>query len=46
MFLNVLMEKGDCDWENEIIKRKKKKNYYTEQELLYILTNLVGTLIR
>ena len=43
MFLNVLMEKGNCDWENEIEKRKKKKNYYTEQELLYILTNLVGT---
>ena len=37
------MEKGDCDWENEILKRKKQKKYYTEQELLYILTNLVGT---
>ena len=43
MFLNVLMEKGDCDWENEILRRNKKKKYYTEQELLNILTNLVGT---
>ena len=43
MFLNVLMEKGNCDWENEILNRKKKQKYYTEQELLYILTNLVGT---
>ena len=43
MFLNVLMEKGDCDWETEILNRKKNKNYYTEQELYYILTNLVGT---
>ena len=43
MFLNILMEKGDYDWETEILKRKKTKNYYTEQELLYILANLVGT---
>ena len=43
MFLNVLMEKGDCDWETEILNRKKSKNYYTEQELYFILTNLVGT---
>ena len=43
MFLNVLMEKGDCDWETEILNRKKSKNYYSEQELYFILTNLVGT---
>jgi hypothetical protein len=43
IFLNVLMEKGDHDWEKEIINRKKSNNYYTEQELLYILVNLVGT---
>ena len=43
MFLNVLMEKGEFDWETEILNRKKIKNYYTEQELFYILTNLVST---
>ena len=43
VFLNILMEKGDCDWEAEISNRKRTKNYYTEQELYYILTNLVGT---
>ena len=43
MFLNVLMEKGECDWETEILNKKKIKNYYTEQELYIILTNLVGT---
>ena len=43
MFLNVLMEKGDCDWETEILNRKKNNNYYTEQELYYILINLVST---
>ena len=42
-FLNVLMEKGEHDWENEIINRKKSNIYYTEQELLNILFNLVGT---
>ena len=43
MFLNVLMEKGHYDWETEILNRKKSKSYYTEQELFYILSNLVGT---
>ena len=43
MFLNVLMEKGDYDWETEIINRKKANNFYTEEELYYILANLVGT---
>ena len=43
MFLNVLMEKGEFDWEAEILNRKRLKNYYTEQELYYILANLVGT---
>ena len=37
------MEKGECDWESEILNRKTIKNYYTEPELLFILTNLVGT---
>ena len=43
IFLNILMEKGDYDWETEIINRKKNQNYYTEQELFYILMNLVRT---
>ena len=44
IFLNVLMEKGICDWDIEINTRKKKKNFYTEEELFYILTTLVNTL--
>ena len=44
IFFNVLMEAAICDWEMEIMSRKKINNYYTEEELLYILTNLVGTL--
>ncbi len=43
MFLNILMEKADCDWETEILNRKKNKRFYTEQELYFILMNLVGT---
>jgi len=43
-FLNVLMEKGEYDWETEISRRIKTKNYYTEDELFYILSNLVATL--
>jgi serine/threonine protein kinase len=42
-FLNVLMEKGEYDWETEISRRIKTKNYYTEDELFYILSNLVAT---
>ena len=42
-FLNVLMEKAEYDWETEISRRKKTKNYYTEDELFYILSNLVAT---
>ena len=37
------MEKADCDWETEILNRKKNKRFYTEQELYFILMNLVGT---
>ena len=44
IFFNILMEPAICDWEVEIISRKKAKKYYTEEELLYILTNLVNTL--
>ena len=44
IFFNVLMEAAISDWEVEIISRKKRNKYYTEEELLYILTNLIGTL--
>ena len=39
----VLMELAEIDWEKEIKKRKEKKNYYTEGELLEILKQLVKT---
>ena len=44
IFFNILMEPAISDWEIEIISRKKNKKYYTEEELLYILANLVNTL--
>ena len=44
IFFNILMEPAISDWEVEIISRKKNKKYYAEEELLYILANLVNTL--
>ena len=44
IFFNVLMEAAISDWESEIISRKKNKKYYKEEELLYILSNLITTL--
>ena len=44
IFFNVLMEAAICDWEMEIISRKNNNKYYTEEELLYILSSLIGTL--
>ena len=44
IFFNVLMEAAISDWEVEIISRKKRNKYYTEEELLYILSNLISTL--
>ena len=44
IFFNILMEPAISDWEVEIISRKKNKKYYTEEELIYILANLVNTL--
>ena len=38
------MEAAISDWEMEIISRKKKNMYYTEEELIYILSNLNYTL--
>ena len=42
--LYVLMELASTDWEKEILKRKAKKNYYEESELMNILSILVKSL--
>ena len=39
----VLMEVANCDWEKELFNRSKYKAYYTEDEMFYILQNLVDT---
>ena len=39
----VLMELAICDWEKEIFSREKKGKYYTEEELIIILKNLIYT---
>jgi hypothetical protein len=39
----VLMEVANCDWEKELLNRAKHKAYYTEDEIFYILQNLVDT---
>ena len=39
----VLMEVANCDWEKELQNRLKEKAYYTEEEIIYILQNLVDT---
>ena len=42
--LYALMDLGECDWENEINKRIELKNYYSEDELIYILRGLASAL--
>ena len=39
----VLMELAICDWEKEIFNREKTKKYYSEEELIIILKNLIYT---
>ena len=39
----VLMELAITDWENEILKRQKARKYYTEKELMTILSSLINT---
>ena len=39
-----LMEIGETDWEKEIFQRARKKIYYTEEELLSIIIQLIHTL--
>ena len=43
--LFVLMDLAQCDWEIEINKRFKEKNYYTEEELIKILKQLTSALV-
>ena len=42
--LYVLMEKAETDWNTEIEKRIKTRNFYTESELINILKQLVSVL--
>ena len=39
----VLMELALADWEKEILYRQKKKKYYTEKELMKLLSCLIKT---
>ena len=41
--LYVLMEAGKSDWEKEIYQRNVEQRFYTEEELMEILTSLVAT---
>ena len=43
--LYVLMEKAETDWNTEILKRVKTKNYYSETELINIMKQLVSALL-
>ena len=44
LVMYVLMEAAQCDWECEIKNRNQYQAYYTEEELMKILTNLTKTL--
>ena len=39
-----LMEKAERDWDKEITERSDKDNYYSEKEILNIMSQLIGTL--
>ena len=39
-----LMEKAERDWDSEIHKRSQKKLFYTEKEIIKIITQLIRTL--
>ena len=43
--LYILMEKAESDWESQIEKRTESKNYYTEDELINILKQLVNAFL-
>jgi hypothetical protein len=42
----VLMELADSDWEKEINSRARARSYYTEQELLDIISLIIKTLAK
>jgi len=42
--LYVLMELASTDWEKEILSRKASRKYYSEKELIKILSSLVKSL--
>ena len=44
-YISVLMELGETDWEMEISKRSEENKYYTENELMLILKQLVSGLV-
>ena len=44
LVMYVLMEAAQCDWECEIRNRNQYQAFYTEEELMKILKNLVTTL--
>ena len=39
----VLMELSNTDWEKEILNRKKTQNFYTEKQLISIMSSLIKT---
>ncbi len=41
--LYVLMDLASTDWEKEILQRQKRKLFYTENELIYVLKELIKT---
>ena len=43
--LYILMELGISDWNDEIKRRSKKKNYYKEEEIIDILKQIIEPLI-
>ena len=43
--LYILMELGISDWNDEIKRRSKKKNYYKEEEIIDILKQIIKPLI-
>ena len=43
-FIYALMDLAECDWEQEVEKRKSSQKYYTEIELISILKQLVSAL--
>ena len=43
--LEVLMEKGERDWDRDIKRRLQERRYYTEEELISIMRQLTSSLL-